>query len=282
MLDMERILARQPDAIVREFATIDEWLELTRSIDVFDRNRMRAIAERAAKEGVTGLHLGFDPAPQIVDYGDGLHWGIDSAGLDCRSRAVLDLIEGSKFGGGKHTRIYGGEAFSAVALALRGRYAQYLGSQYIPDPAQRVHLYPVEHQDLQALTLPSNSFDIVVTLEVLEHIPDLPAALAEQARVLRAGGFMLATFPFAWNSRKNIQKAVLQDGEIKHLVDEPEYHGNPMTNEGILVFQVPGWELIETAKAAGFSRAGYIFYSTGVGGIIGHDLIGQFVFIAYK
>ncbi len=48
-----------------------------------------------------------------------------------------------------------------------------------------------------ATTLPfvTNSFDIVVALDVLEHIPDHEAAAREIARVLRPGGLLFATVP---------------------------------------------------------------------------------------
>jgi SAM-dependent methyltransferase len=51
--------------------------------------------------------------------------------------------------------------------------------------------------DATALPFPSGSFDRVIAAEVLEHIPDDEAAIAELARVLRPGGTMAVTVP-AW------------------------------------------------------------------------------------
>jgi len=46
-----------------------------------------------------------------------------------------------------------------------------------------------------ALPFATNSFDLVVALDVLEHIPDHQTAAREIARVLRPGGLLLATVP---------------------------------------------------------------------------------------
>jgi len=36
---------------------------------------------------------------------------------------------------------------------------------------------------------------------------------------------------------------------------EPEYHGDPMSPDGALVFEIPGWDILGRARAAGFSHA---------------------------
>lgn len=49
--------------------------------------------------------------------------------------------------------------------------------------------------DALRLPFPDGSFDRVIAAEVLEHIPDDNAAMAELARVLRPGGTMAVTVP---------------------------------------------------------------------------------------
>lgn len=53
--------------------------------------------------------------------------------------------------------------------------------------------YPEE--DLQALSWPDASFDLLLTSDTLEHVPDLDAALRETRRVLRPGGRHVFTVP---------------------------------------------------------------------------------------
>lgn len=62
---------------------------------------------------------------------------------------------------------------------------------------------------LESSTLPfaDASFDLVTTLDVLEHIEDDAAAVSEIARVLRPGGRMLATVPanpWMWGAQDRV------------------------------------------------------------------------------
>jgi SAM-dependent methyltransferase len=52
-----------------------------------------------------------------------------------------------------------------------------------------------------ALPFADGHFDAVICSEVLEHLDDYPAALAEIARVLKQGGIFAATVPRAWPER---------------------------------------------------------------------------------
>ena len=55
--------------------------------------------------------------------------------------------------------------------------------------------------DATNLPFADNSFDVVITSEVLEHIQDDVAAIAEMVRVLKPGGHFAATVP-AWFPEK--------------------------------------------------------------------------------
>lgn len=56
----------------------------------------------------------------------------------------------------------------------------------------RVH-YALE--DARRLSYPDAAFDLVVSTDVIEHVPDSAAMLREVARVLRPGGAAVITFP---------------------------------------------------------------------------------------
>ena len=51
--------------------------------------------------------------------------------------------------------------------------------------------------DILSIPLPDHSMDVVMCTEVLEHIPDPAAAIKEFGRLVKPGGYLLITAPFA-------------------------------------------------------------------------------------
>jgi SAM-dependent methyltransferase len=120
--------------------------------------------------------------------------------------------------------------------------------------------------------------DAYVSCEIFEHIPSIPAALAEAKRVLAVGGILLVMCPFAYAQEQSLVRAVLSDdGTITHLM-EPEYHGNPVDPDaGSLVFAVPGWEIIEQCRVAGFTSVVMKVQSSRHFGITGAEIACTFI-----
>jgi SAM-dependent methyltransferase len=281
LFDTSKIYEVQPDAIVCELESLEEWQALVAQFALHDPARSEAIAKRARRDGVDSIHFGHVAAPAVRHDTANGHWDIDVQGVRNCERAVLELLAVSRFGH-PTARVYAAEAMSAFARALRLKYPEFLGSQYAPNAETQRRISPIPHQDLTQLSLPDASFDVVASVEVLEHIPYLSRALSEMARVLAPGGLMFSTFPFLWNSRRTEWRAELVNGQIRHLVEKAEYHGDPMNPDGVLVFQLPGWDIVKMAKDAGFKTAKLVFYSSALGGIIGVHLIGRFVFVCER
>ena len=112
----------------------------------------------------------------------------------------------------------------------------------------------VRCEDVTALSFDAGAFDGVVSLDVLEHVPDYRAALAEFARVLKPGGVLVLTVPFHDTQADNVRIARIDaHGAIEHLA-EPEFHGDPLTG-GVVCFHHFGWGLLAAMREAGFAEA---------------------------
>jgi SAM-dependent methyltransferase len=68
-------------------------------------------------------------------------------------------------------------------------------------------LAPVRYGDICAMPFDSDSFDLVLATDVIEHVEDDGLALREVARVLRPGGKAIVTVP-AFNSLWGLQDRV--------------------------------------------------------------------------
>ncbi|MBI3417293.1 MAG: class I SAM-dependent methyltransferase [Verrucomicrobia bacterium] len=58
--------------------------------------------------------------------------------------------------------------------------------------------FHIQSMSASAMTFPDRFFDTIISIETLEHIPDLAGAVAEFARVTRPGGECLITVPNRW------------------------------------------------------------------------------------
>ncbi len=98
-------------------------------------------------------------------------------------------------------------------------------------------------EDLTRLTYPDNSFDIILTSETLEHVPDLHAAVREIHRVLAPGGRHIFTVPVLPTTEHTFPRSiVLPDGTIE---DRAPRICHPGGDWGYPVFTEFGMDLPE-------------------------------------
>ena len=94
---------------------------------------------------------------------------------------------------------------------------------------------------------------------MLEHRERPLKALQEMLRVLRPGGVLMMTVPFHTGLTENRRRAeVTATGVVHHL--PASYHGNPVSDEGSLVFTDFGWEFLEQMREAGFANVALHIY----------------------
>jgi SAM-dependent methyltransferase len=83
----------------------------------------------------------------------------------------------------------------------------------------------VHHGDLRSARLPDAAFDLVYMGDVLEHVPDCGAAIAEIARVLRRGGHLYLRGPITTHSlARGLALAAYRAMGRPIVLREPPYH----------------------------------------------------------
>lgn len=146
--------------------------------------------------------------------------------------------------------------------------SEYLGFEYEGGSI----INNIRHEDVESLSFSEAEFDIIVSNDVLEHIPNYKKAFTECARVLRKGGTMFLTIPFYIEEDKTVLRAKILQGEVVHLLP-PVYHGNPIKEEGSLVFNDFGWDVLNIIRESGFANVSLEIYSSIEFGHLGNGLL---------
>lgn len=174
------------------------------------------------------------------------HYLCDNCGSIPRERAVMYCIE--KFYPNWRTMVIheSSPVFRGTSLRLKHEAKDYLPTQYFPGMERGITHRGFQNEDLEQLTFADQSIDLHITQDVFEHILDPAQAFREIARTLKPGSAHIFTTPLVrkntptrWCARRDAA------GAIEHLIDPPEYHGNPVSAEGSLVTVHWGFDIVK-------------------------------------
>lgn len=121
----------------------------------------------------------------------------------------------------------------------------YLFTHYSPTRVSGAEGPDWRNEDLERQTFSDESFDIVVTQDVFEHVLEPDLAIAEIARTLKPGGLHIATVPLVRADGASLRRARRSaDGTIEHL-SPAAYHLNPVDTDGSLVTIDWGYDIAD-------------------------------------
>jgi SAM-dependent methyltransferase len=269
------------------FSSIEEWTtwrDRLGGVKPLREAILRDIRRLGYREPITEIRR---RPREIVIQENNLHESIRSYELNSRKRALIlqfyiELLARG-WHGRRDLRILGAEGLTRLALILRGRYPFFHGAEYLPTEKDRRQFFPIPHMDLHEIEFPDNSFDVFISGDVFEHLPDLNKALTEICRVLKPGGMLISSFPFNVNRVETRLKASISERcELVHH-EPPEYHGNPANPEArSLVFQLPGWDIVPQLTSLGCEEAHFSMVASSRFGVVSDHTLGPFVLIATK
>jgi len=166
--------------------------------------------------------------------------------------SIIELLKDDEF---RRLRIAEVNACGALHPYLKDHPNLYY-SEWVPHAKPGEVHDGVRCEDLQRLTYPDNYFDIILTSETLEHVPDPDRAWQEINRTLKSGGYHIFTIPVISSQRQTIQRAQLVEGVRKDLL-EPAYH-SPWGREDVFVYTDFGMDVIEKLNGIGLRTE--VFY----------------------
>ena len=128
---------------------------------------------------------------------------------------------------------------------LRQHCDNYIASQYFPGVKSGTEHQGWRCEDLEALSFADSSIDLHISQDVMEHIFCPDRVFQEIARTLKPGGMHIFTVPLVNKiDASEIAAELGEDGVVKHRL-APEYHGNPVSEQGSLVTRRWGYDICD-------------------------------------
>ena len=149
-----------------------------------------------------------------------------------RWRALIVVLE-TFFPQWRDCQIHESSPDGAASRKIARECRQYCPTHWFPETPLGEVKNGFRCENLESQTFPDESFDLVVTQDVFEHVLEPAEGFREVARTLKPGGAHVFTIPwYYWQDTR--VRAIRRDGKVQHLA-EPDFHGNPIDPQGSLV-----------------------------------------------
>ncbi len=134
-----------------------------------------------------------------------------------------------------------------ASLKLSSNCRNYLGTQYFPNfPLGEIHSSGWRNEDLENQTFADESFDLVISQDVMEHVFNPAKTFSEIGRTLKPGGAHIFTVPLVKKNQPSVVNAKKDENGNTVILLYPDYHGNPVDNQGSLVTMYWGYDICDS------------------------------------
>jgi hypothetical protein len=264
--------------IQQSFKSFEAWQAWSEAHpEIREKIYIEDLARSVRLTGFVDPLRGFVHPNDVVSRDENYREGLGAHGLNSRYRAMmLPLVEHILMNG-RCSTIYLSEHTSSFANVVTERFPYVVTSEYMPTPSVRRRLFRIRHEDPLFLTLPNHSFDLYLSSDKMIFAASMKDYLREARRILRRTGQLIATFPFRYGEPPTEVRANVTNGEIAHL-QEPTYWEDELEIGGKqLVFFIPGWDILDAAREAGFVSAEIVAISSRTHAILGAEIATVFV-----
>lgn len=167
-----------------------------------------------------------------------------------RQRALLHVLE-TRYPGWRKLAIHESSPSNGGASGrIRDECGGYVSSQYFPNQPFGSMVRSHRNENLESMTFADNSFDIVVTQDVMEHVYNPGAVFREIARTLKPDGAHIFTVPLVNKHKASQVWATRNDDGSPRFLFEPDYHGNPVDEKGSPVTMRWGYDIVDHIRSA--------------------------------
>jgi len=173
-----------------------------------------------------------------------------ACGSSPRNRAMLLMLDKHRPNWPSLSIHESSPSVGGASARLRSACSQYVASQYFPNEPFGVPIKGFRNEDLESQTFAAETFDIVVTQDVLEHVYNPALVFAEIARTLKPGGAHIFSVPLVNKHQPSQVWATRNSDGSAHFLHEPDFHGNPVDPRGSPVTMHWGYDIVDFIQQA--------------------------------
>lgn len=162
-----------------------------------------------------------------------------------RERALIQVIK-KEYPNWKELKVHESSPGNrGHSVTLKTNVKEYTETQFFVKEPLGELINGIRNENLENLTFNDETFDLVITSDVMEHIYEPEKAFKEIHRTLKPGGAHIFSVPLINKHKKTQRWANKGKNDEPEFLFEPEWHGNPIDKKGSPVTMHWGFDIVD-------------------------------------